>query len=69
LTVSTIAHWLKGSGGSVGFHGFTDLAADLEASAHSESADDIVTDFDVIKSYTRRVVAGWEDTKNMRRSA
>ncbi len=69
LTVSTIAHWLKGSGGSVGFHGFTDLAADLEASAHSESADDIVTDFDVIKSYTRRVVAGWEDTNNMRRSA
>jgi len=68
-TVSTIAHWLKGSGGSVGFHGFTDLAADLEASAHSENAEGMAIDFDVIKSYTQRVVAGWEETKNLRRSA
>jgi len=68
-TVSTIAHWLKGSGGSVGFNGFTELAAELEASAHSENPDNVATRLDFIKSYANRVVFGWEETKKLRRSA
>jgi len=68
-SVSQIAHWLKGSGGSVGFHGFTDLATELETQARTENLEGVVAGIDAVKSYTGRVVRGWKETKNLRRSA
>ena len=37
--LAQLAHWLKGSGGTAGFHEFTDLARELEQLAR-EGADD-----------------------------
>ncbi len=34
------AHWMKGSGGTAGFHDFTDSAAKLEKFALEEDADE-----------------------------
>jgi PAS domain S-box-containing protein len=34
--LANLAHWLKGSGGSIGFHDFTEPAKALEDAAHSE---------------------------------
>ena len=67
--VSDIAHWLKGSGGSVGFNGFTEIAADLENSARSESAEDVEARTEIVKIYAQRVKQGWHDTEELRRSA
>ncbi|MDB4223158.1 ATP-binding protein [Granulosicoccus sp.] len=68
-TVSEIAHWLKGSGGSVGFNGFTEIAADLEDSAHAESVEEVIKKTEIIKSYARRVAQGWNESEALRRSA
>jgi PAS domain S-box-containing protein len=67
--VSDIAHWLKGSGGSVGFCGFTDIAADLEDSANSESAEAVAEKMQVIKAYATRVTNGWKESETLRKSA
>jgi HPt (histidine-containing phosphotransfer) domain-containing protein len=37
------AHWLKGAGGTVGFHVFTEPAARLESLANSGSTERIAT--------------------------
>lgn len=68
-TVCDIAHWLKGSGGSVGFSGFTEIAANLEDSARAESADDVVEKAQIIKNYAQRVTLGWSQTQALRHSA
>ncbi|MFT6875128.1 MAG: PAS domain S-box-containing protein [Granulosicoccus sp.] len=68
-TVSEIAHWLKGSGGSVGFSGFTIFAADLEDSAHAESAEEVVKKTEIIKTYAQRIRQGWNEAEALRRSA
>ena len=68
-TVSEIAHWLKGSGGSVGFDGFTEIAADLEVSAHEESSEQVLKKTEIIKQYAQRVSQGWAESEVLRRSA
>ncbi len=68
-TVGEIGHWLKGSGGSVGFSGFTEIAADLEVAAQSNSAEQVSLRIDVIKAYSNRVASGWAESEEMRRSA
>ncbi len=35
-TLAQLAHWLKGSGGTAGFHDFTDLAKELQRLARAE---------------------------------
>jgi PAS domain S-box-containing protein len=67
--VSDIAHWLKGSGGSVGFSGFTQIAADLENSAHTKSVEEVVEKTEIIKSYSQRVTQGWKEAEVLRRTA
>jgi len=39
-TLAELAHWLKGSGGTAGFHAFTELARELEQLARSADAGD-----------------------------
>lgn len=68
-TMADIAHWLKGSGGSVGFPGFTEIAASLETSARAEAADDVGEGIEMVKQYTRRILAGWVGSEAIRRSA
>lgn len=67
--VGDIAHWLKGSAGSVGFNGFTEIAAELEAAARNESVDQIEPCIKLVKAYACRVVQGWNDSEHKRRSA
>ena len=38
--LAQLAHWLKGSGGTAGFHDFTDLAKELEQLARASAADE-----------------------------
>ena len=38
--LAQLAHWLKGSGGTAGFHAFTDLAKELELLARQEAPDE-----------------------------
>lgn len=59
-TVAKLAHWLKGSGGNVGFDGFTRLATALETSAKAKDADRVKQDFDAVEYYSGRVQRGWD---------
>ena len=60
-TVAQIAHWLRGSGGNVGYAGFSDLCNELEASAHSDPSQ-LPQQVDQLKVFTRQVLAGWQMT-------
>jgi len=55
-----LAHWLKGSGGNVGFAGFTELAASLEASAKAADMNKTKQNFAAIHDYSTRVNQGWK---------
>jgi PAS domain S-box-containing protein len=66
--VAELAHWLRGSGGNVGFEGFMPLADLLEASAIDRS-ESIHAHFSRIEKYTRRVLIGWEYTQRKQRAA
>jgi len=68
-SVVDVAHWLKGSGGNVGFNGFTTLAAELENSASEADSIAILKGIDAIKAYSLRVSLGWENSQPLRRSA
>ncbi len=68
-SIADVAHWLKGSGGNVGFNGFTPLAANLERHAKACDSSKVVDDIDAIKAYLGRVFRGWESSETMRRSA
>jgi hypothetical protein len=39
--LAALAHWLKGSGGTVGFHEFTEPATNLEVLATAQSEDGV----------------------------
>ena len=56
-TLRELAHWLKGSGGTVGFHDFTEPAKHLEdrAKAHEE-AEKIEPLLDALHQLARRIV-------------
>jgi HPt (histidine-containing phosphotransfer) domain-containing protein len=63
--LAALAHWLKGSGGTVGFAVFTEPAAKLEASAKAADAASVQQYFDQIKSLARRVtVSGLKVSDN-----
>jgi CheY-like chemotaxis protein len=67
--VASIAHWLKGSGGNVGFSGFTALAAELEEHARNRESVEIKRQLAQVLQYTGRVNAGWKGQQPLRRSA
>lgn len=64
-----IAHWLKGSGGNVGFAGFCEPAQRLEASAREQHEDEILEHMNEVQQYARRVQAGWKDMPPLQQSA
>lgn len=68
-SVAELAHWLKGSGGNVGFAGFTQLAATLEQAAKAHSSDEVCSSIEAIKLYSSRVRQGWDDAASQRKSA
>ncbi len=67
--LAKLAHWLKGSGGNVGFDGFTELAASLEVNAKAEDKLKAETDIDAILEYSARVKLGWESLEPLDKSA
>lgn len=54
--ISFIAHWLKGSGGNVGFKQFTKPAARMEAAAKEGNMSVIVEFFKTVTSISERIV-------------
>jgi len=50
-----LAHWLKGSAGSVGFHEFTEVAEELEQAAKAVSRDTIVAKLAEIDELVSRI--------------
>jgi len=67
--LAMLAHWLKGSGGNVGYDGFTHLAVSLESGAKQHDREQIAEDFDAILSYSKRVRRGWEQLEPLDKSA
>ncbi len=54
--LAKVAHWLSGSGGTVGFDVFTQPARHLESLAKSRSADDIGAAIATLRGLARRLV-------------
>jgi CheY-like chemotaxis protein len=54
--LANLAHWLKGSAGSIGFHSFTTPAAELETLARAEQAASALACMDTIRSMSERIV-------------
>jgi len=67
--LASLAHWLKGSGGNVGFDGFTELAASLESGAKTSNRPQIDEMFEAILRYSQRVRLGWELLEPLEKSA
>ncbi|NCF28379.1 MAG: response regulator [Gammaproteobacteria bacterium] len=54
--LAALAHWLKGSGGTVGFDDFTEPAKNLETLAKASSEDGIVATLRELRDLSRRLV-------------
>jgi HPt (histidine-containing phosphotransfer) domain-containing protein len=54
--LARLAHWLKGSGATVGFMAFTAPAVELERLAKAEATDEIRAALDVLFDLARRIV-------------
>jgi signal transduction histidine kinase/DNA-binding response OmpR family regulator len=54
--VTGIAHWLKGSGGTVGFQVFTEPAAQLEIDAKNENAFEVKKSIESLRLLAARIV-------------
>jgi HPt (histidine-containing phosphotransfer) domain-containing protein len=67
--VAHIAHWLKGSGGNVGFAGFCEPAQRLEASVREQREEEILELMNEVQQYARRVQAGWNAMPPLQQSA
>ena len=50
------AHWLRGSGGTVGFQVLTDVACDLEAAAQGENVDDALAVLHELQDIRSKIV-------------
>lgn len=56
--VADLAHWLKGSGGNIGFGGVVPLAAELEQFAKVEDLDGTSTAMRAVEAYATRIERG-----------
>lgn len=54
-TIASLAHWLKGAGGSVGFDAFTEPAGDLEQYAKAKQIEQVHEVANVIGDLTNRI--------------
>ena len=54
--LASLAHWLKGSGGTAGFNAFTSPAAKLEKLAKEKRLDEIAAALADVQDLGRRVV-------------
>ena len=59
--LAALAHWLKGSGGTVGFDIFTKPATLMEKSAKTSDMDTVVGCLDEIKGYADKIVIPGSD--------
>ncbi len=59
--IAALAHWLKGSGGTVGFDIFTKPAAAMETSAKSNNMGDVTKSLNEIKEYAAKIVIPGND--------
>ncbi len=55
--IAQFGHWLKGSGGTVGLHTFTEPAQNLEALAKTERGEEIEAAINVLRDLARTLVA------------
>tara|TARA_Y100000782_G_scaffold9114_1_gene10541 strand:+ start:2275 stop:5232 length:2958 start_codon:yes stop_codon:yes gene_type:complete len=55
MQVAEVAHWLKGSAGSVGFHDFTDPAVQLEQYAKEKNNRGVITSLNLIQQMKKRI--------------
>ncbi len=60
-TVAQIAHWLRGSGGNVGYTGFAELCNEIESCAHGDMSQ-LPALVEQLQAFTRQVLAGWQVT-------
>lgn len=60
-TVAQIAHWLRGSGGNVGYAGFAELCNEIESCAHGDMSQ-LPPLVEQLQAFTRQVLAGWQVT-------
>gem|GEM_PF-2285737 len=67
--IAEIAHWLKGSGGNVGFDGFTERSLKLEMAAKASNKDQTEMELSEVRRYASRVIEGWQDQSPERVSA
>jgi len=68
-SIARIAHWLKGSGGTVGFSAFNAPAARLEDFAIASDRASVARELDIIDALVRQVEAGWDTDLPVLRSA
>ncbi|OED36768.1 hypothetical protein AB833_25470 [Chromatiales bacterium (ex Bugula neritina AB1)] len=61
--LAQLAHWLKGSGGTVGFEIFTKPSAEMEISAKKKDERNITRLMTVIKEYADRIVIPGNDNE------
>ena len=59
--LAALAHWLKGSGGTVGFDIFTKPATLMEKSAKTKDMETVVGCLDEIKGYADKIVIPGSD--------
>lgn len=68
--LAALAHWLKGSGGTVGFDIFTKPAATMEAAAKANDMDSVNRCLVEIKDYAGKIVLpGNDDSPDLAQSA
>lgn len=63
--LAALAHWLKGSGGTVGFDDLTEPARDLETLAKAASEDGIAVTLQELRELSRRLVVPGGDTPDI----
>ena len=59
-TVRTLAHGMKGAGGSYGFDRITEIAASIEQAAKAGNASPIARDLPALSSYLDRIKVVYE---------
>ena len=68
--LAALAHWLKGSGGTVGFGIFTKPAAKMESAAKEGDMETVSTCLSEIKNYAGKIVVpGNDDSPDIEQSA